>query len=78
MATVEQSNDAIQEIIGGWLSTAQAARAADRSEQLIRQLMRSGELPSVRTSIGRLVRPQDLQRFLETRKRREGAADAAQ
>jgi len=54
------------------LTTGQAARRLDRSTARIHQLIRSGDLPAVKTAIGHLIDPVDVERL---RLEREVRAD---
>ena len=50
------------------MSTAQAARAAGLSAERVRQRLRSGALPSVRTPLGYLIDPADIERLATQRR----------
>ena len=52
------------------VSTSEAARRLKLSAERVRQLARSGALPSVRTELGRLFDPDDLDRFAAERAKR--------
>ncbi len=54
----------------GWLSTAQAARQAGVSREMIVKLMRSGALDIRWTALGRLIEPSSLQRYIDVRSQR--------
>jgi hypothetical protein len=48
-------------IDGEWLSPSQAARRLDLSAERVRQLAAAGHLASIRTSLGRLIDPRDVE-----------------
>jgi hypothetical protein len=54
------------------LSVAQVARRINRSAALVRVEADSGRLPAIRTSIGRLFRPEDVNEYLRQRAVRLG------
>jgi excisionase family DNA binding protein len=49
------------------LSTHEVARRLDLSTDYVRRVIRSGRIPSTPTSLGRLVRPQDVDAFARRR-----------
>ena len=52
---------------GSYRSTLETARALKLSEQRVRQLLDAGALASVRTSLGRLVAPAEIERYAAAR-----------
>jgi hypothetical protein len=50
-----------------WLSPAQAARVIGVTPQRIRQLMRSGELKSSETPLGRILPRDEVERYARER-----------
>jgi excisionase family DNA binding protein len=52
------------------LAPSQVARRVGVSDQLVRVWIRTGRLPSVRTALGHLVRPEDADRLAAERERR--------
>ncbi len=49
------------------LSPSQAARRIGVSDASVALYLRSGKLPAVRTAIGRLIRPEDVDEFARAR-----------
>ena len=57
-----------------WLTPTQAGRRLDLSAERVRQLTNAGVLGHVRTALGRLVDPADVERLAEQRRGRDGGA----
>jgi len=57
--------------LGEYLSPSEAGRRAGVSSARIIQLARAGQLPYIQTSLGRLLRPADVDEY--ARRRRAGA-----
>lgn len=55
--------------IENWLSPSEAGRLLGTSGQWVTQLARAGKLDGVRTSLGWLVNPEDVDRLAEERTR---------
>ncbi len=55
-----------------WLSPSQAGRVLGTSGQWITHLARTGKLRGVRTALGWLVDPEDVERMAEERSSRHG------
>jgi hypothetical protein len=60
-----------------WLSPAQAARLLGVTPERIRQLERAGRVTCVRTALGRLLDPADVERLAAERERAYQAAEGA-
>ena len=55
------------------LAPGQVARRLGVSDQMVRDWMKTGRLPAVRTALGRLIHPDDVDRLIEERRRRQAA-----
>ena len=55
-----------------WLTPTQARRRLELSAKRVCQLTVAGRLPGVRTALGRLLDPRDVERLAEERRRRHG------
>lgn len=60
--------------VESWLSPSQAGRVLGTSGQWVTHLARSGELRGVKTALGWLVDPEDVERLAEKRSRHGQAA----
>ena len=53
-----------------WLTPTQAGRRLELSAERVRQLTAEGRLACIRTALGRLLDPRDVERPAEDRRRR--------
>ena len=58
--------------VESWLSPSQAGRVLGTSGQWVTHLARTGKLRGVRTALGWLVDPEDVERMAEKRRSRHG------
>ena len=56
--------------LGEYLSPSEAGRRVGVSSARIIQLARAGKLPCIETTLGRLLRPADVDEYARTRQRR--------
>lgn len=54
-----------------WLSTPQAAQRAGVTRQMMNRLVRSGAIETKWTPLGRLIRPESLDRYISVREQRQ-------
>jgi hypothetical protein len=59
-----------------WYSTSQAARRARISSQHMQNLGDAGKVRAVRTALGRLFDPDDIERLAQEREARQRAKEA--
>ena len=58
-----------------WLTPTQAGRRLELSAERVRQLTADGRLPCIRTPLGRLLDPRDVERLAAERRRRRAGPD---
>lgn len=68
MATLEQLK-----VIEGWWSPSEAGRVLETSGQWVTHLARTGQVRGVKTSLGWLVDPEDVEALAKEKKRKQRA-----
>ncbi len=70
VATLEQLK-----VIEGWWSPSEAGRVLETSGQWITHLARTGQVRGVKTSLGWLVNPEDIEALAKEKKRKQRIAN---
>lgn len=69
MATLEQLR-----VVEGWWSPSEAGRVLETSGQWVTHLARTGQVRGIKTSLGWLVEPSDIEALAKEKKRKKRAA----
>ena len=69
MATLEQLR-----VVEGWWSPSEAGRVLETSGQWVTHLARTGQVRGIKTSLGWLVEPADIEALAKEKKRKKRAA----